>query len=78
MSFRKTAFMYVNRRAADVKIKGLKSYYYILNNMTRTAINPKDVATQTLMDMQGIFLPGCLLEVVHHSLLLGSYGWSCR
>ena len=36
--------MYLDSRAADVKVKGLKSYYYILNNLIRHTINPKDGA----------------------------------
>ena len=36
--------MYLDRRAANGKVKGLKSYYYILNNLIRHTINPKDGA----------------------------------
>jgi len=39
---REIAFMYVNSIAADGLVKGLKSYYYILNNLFRTTLNPKN------------------------------------
>ena len=39
---REIAFMYLNSRSADGKVRGLKSYYYILNNLIRHTINPKD------------------------------------
>ena len=41
---REIAFMYLDSRAIDGKVKGLKSYYYILNNLIRHTINPKDGA----------------------------------
>jgi hypothetical protein len=31
MTVKDTAFMYVDRRSADGKVKGLKSYFYILD-----------------------------------------------
>ena len=36
------AYMWIDRRSADEKLSGLKSYYYILNNLIRHTINPKD------------------------------------
>ena len=45
------AYMLIDRRSADGKVSGLKSYYYILNNLNRHTINPKDEATLILMDM---------------------------
>ena len=39
---REIAFMYLDSRAIDGKVKGLKSYYYILNNLIRHTIHPKD------------------------------------
>ena len=45
---REIAFMYLDSRAADGKVKGLKSYYYILNNLIRHTINPKDGAIYDL------------------------------
>ena len=45
---REIAFMYLDTRAIDGKVKGLKSYYYILNNLIRHTINPKDGATSDL------------------------------
>jgi len=40
--------MYVNHRKAYGKVKGLKSFYYILNNLLRTSINPKGGAASDL------------------------------
>ena len=40
--------MYLDSRAIDGKVKGLKSYYYILNNLIRHTINPKDGAIYDL------------------------------
>ena len=45
---REIAFMYLDSRSIDGKVKGLKSYYYILNNLIRHTINPKDGATSDL------------------------------
>ena len=45
---REIAFMYLDGRAADGKVKGLKSFYYILNNLIRHTINPKDGAASDL------------------------------
>ena len=45
---REIAFMYLDGRAADGKVKGLKSFYYILNNFIRHTINPKDGAASDL------------------------------
>ena len=42
------AYMWIDRRSADGKVNGLKSYYYILNNLIRHTINPKDRATSDL------------------------------
>ena len=36
------AYMWIDRRGADDKVSGFKSYYYILNNLIRHTINPKD------------------------------------
>ena len=35
------AYMWIDRRSAYDKVSGLKSYYYILNNLIRHTINPK-------------------------------------
>ena len=45
---REIAFMYLDGRSVDGKVKGLKSYYYILNNLIRHTINPKDGAASDL------------------------------
>ena len=45
---RDIAYMWINRRSADGKVSGLKSYYYILNNLIRHTINPKDGAASDL------------------------------
>ena len=45
---REIAFMYLDSRSIDGKVKGLKSYYYILNNLIRHTINPKDGAASNL------------------------------
>ena len=37
-------YMWIDRRSADGKVSGLQSYYYILNNLIRHTINPKDGA----------------------------------
>ena len=42
------AYMWIDRRSVDGKVSGLKSYYYILNNLIRHTINPKDVAASDL------------------------------
>jgi hypothetical protein len=42
---REIAFMYLGSKSSYDKVKGLKSYYYILNNLIRHTINPKDGAT---------------------------------
>jgi hypothetical protein len=36
------SYMWRDRRATDGKRSGLHSYYYILNNLIRNTINPKD------------------------------------
>ena len=41
-------YMWIDRRSADGKVSGLKSYYYILNNLIRHTINPKDGAASDL------------------------------
>ena len=33
------AYMWIDRRSADGKVSGLKSYYYILYNLIRHTIN---------------------------------------
>jgi len=45
---KKIAFIYLDSRSADGKVKGLKGYCYILNNLIRHIINPKDGATSDL------------------------------
>jgi hypothetical protein len=45
---REIAFMYLDGRATDGKAKGLKSFYYILNNLIRHTIIPKDGAASNL------------------------------
>ena len=45
---REIAFMYPDGRSADGKVKGLTSYYYILNNLIRHTINPKDGSVSDL------------------------------
>ena len=45
---RDIAYMWIDRRSADGKVSGLKSYYYILNNLIRHTINPKDGAASDL------------------------------
>jgi hypothetical protein len=42
--------MYLDGRSADGNVKGLKSFYYILNNFIRHTINLKDGAT---LDLNG-------------------------
>ena len=42
------AYMWFDRRSADGKVSGLKSYYYILNNLIRHTINPMDGAAYDL------------------------------
>ena len=45
---RDIAYMLIDRRVAYRKVKGLKSFYYILNNLIRHTINPKDGAASDL------------------------------
>ena len=45
---RDITYMWIDRRSADGKVSGLKSYYYILNNLIRHTINPKDGAASDL------------------------------
>ena len=45
---KKIAFIYLDSRSADGKVKGLKGYCYILNYLIRHIINPKDGATSDL------------------------------
>ena len=45
---RDIAYMWIDRRGADGKVSGLQSYYYILNNLIRHTINPKDGAASYL------------------------------
>ena len=45
---RDIAYIWIDRRSVDGKVSGLKSYYYILNNLIRHTINPKDGATSDL------------------------------
>ena len=42
------AYMWIDRRGADGKVSGLQSYYYILNNLIKHTINPKDGAASDL------------------------------
>ena len=42
------AYMWIDRRGADDRVSGLQSYYYILNNLIRHTINPKDGAASDL------------------------------
>jgi hypothetical protein len=41
-------YMWRDSRAADGKRSGLHSYYYILNNLIRNTINPKDGAASDI------------------------------
>ena len=54
--------MYLDSRATDGKVKGLNSYYYILNNLIRHTINPKDGAASDLngymRNLLAMFAPG--------------------
>ena len=45
---RDIAYMWIDKRSADGKVSGLKSYYYILNNLIRYTINLKDGAASDL------------------------------
>ena len=45
---RDIAYIWIDRRSADGKVSGLQSYYYILNNLIRHTINPKDGAASDL------------------------------
>ena len=45
---RDIAYMWIDRKSVDRKVSGLKSYYYILNNLIRHTINPKDGAASNL------------------------------
>jgi len=47
---RNIAYMWIDRRSADGKVSGLQSFYYILNNLIRHTINPKDGAA---LDLNG-------------------------
>jgi len=40
--------MWIDRRGVDGKVSGLQSYYYILNNVIKHTINPKDGTTSDL------------------------------
>ena len=42
------AYMWIDRRSAYEKVSGLKSYYYILNNLIRHTNNPMDGAASNL------------------------------
>ena len=44
------AYTWIDRRGVDGKVNGLRSYYYILNNLIRHTINPKDGAA---LDLNG-------------------------
>ena len=52
--------MYLDGRSTDGKVKGLKSFYYILNNLIRHTINPKDGATS---DLNGYVRNVCRVEM---------------
>ena len=41
-------YMWIDRRSADGKVSGLKSYYYIMNNLIKHTINPNDGAASDL------------------------------
>jgi hypothetical protein len=45
---RKIAFMYLDGKSANGKVKGLKIFYYILNILIKHTINRKDGATSVL------------------------------
>ena len=45
---REFAYMYIDSKSTDGKVKGLKSFYYILNNLIRHTINPKDGVASNL------------------------------
>ena len=42
------AYIWIDKRSADGKVSGLKSYYYIMNNLIRHTINPKDGAASDI------------------------------
>jgi len=42
------SYMWRDRRIADGKRSGLQSFYYILNNLIRNTINPKDGAASDI------------------------------
>jgi hypothetical protein len=46
---REITFMYLDGKTVDGKVKCMKSFYYILNNLIRHIINPKDGATSDLL-----------------------------
>ena len=56
------AYMWIDGRGADGRVSGLQSYYYILNNLIRHTINPKDGAALDLngyvRNMLARFAPG--------------------
>ena len=45
---RDISYMWIDRREEDGKVKGLQSFYYIMNNLIRHTINLKDGATSDL------------------------------
>ena len=45
---RHISYMWRDRRIADGKRSGLHSFYYILNNLIRNTINPKDGAASDI------------------------------
>jgi hypothetical protein len=47
-AIRDIRYMWRDSRAADGKRSGLHSYYYILNNLIRNTINPKDGAVSDI------------------------------
>ena len=50
IEIRDIAYTWIDRRSANGKVSGLQSYCYILNNLIRHTINPKDGAT---LDLNG-------------------------
>ena len=74
------AFLYEDPRAADGLVKGLKSKYYILNNLFRHTINPKFGSTSNLFGYARNILarmglgstPFSLLHFIWHELGIAS------
>ena len=58
------AYMWIDKRSANGKVSGLKSYYYILNNLIRHTINPKDGVASDLNGYVRNVLARFALEVI--------------